>query len=241
LIAKARDLVGKTDRVGELTDILLKLEARIQTADKSKELLDKKRIKYGILAYNLCFAIIALGVGWWAICGPYLPCRSCDNSTQSAVATPAPQSSGQASVQGPEQNPAGNPMEKIKALTLVNWLVLGFAAGTLGGAMVGIYGLIYHGIRGDFSSDYLVWYWSKPFKGGLSGLVAILPFMAGLAVFKIESAVEVQTTIAYITVVSFLTGYNERYFLQLLNTVGKTVFGPGETNGGTDSAITKPG
>ncbi|MGA2157690.1 MAG: hypothetical protein ABSG90_00595 [Dehalococcoidia bacterium] len=240
LISKARGYI-KDNNLLEANDALFKLEARIKSADESGAIFKKWRYRYGLILLHLFFAFLALGIGWIAICGPYLPCRSCDNSTQSVGVNTTTQNSEQVSAQGSEQNTSKNPMEQTNVLTLVNWLVLGFASGMLGGAMIGIFGLIYHGIQRDFSEDYLDWYWSKPLKGAFSGLIAVLPFMAGLAVFKITSAVEIQTTIAYISVISFLVGFNERNFLQLLNTVGKSVFGPGDTNGGTDSTTTKPG
>lgn len=224
LISKARGDI-KDNKLVEANDTVLRLEARIKTAAKSRELLGKRRWWIWIGLWDLVFFVGALIIGWCAICGPYLPCRACDNATQADVAAPA------------GQNPAQNAAAAAAPLTLINWLVLGFSAGILGGVVISMYGLVDHGVKGDFSEDYKTWYWYKPIKGGLSGAVAVLPFIAGLAVFKIESTEQIQTTIAYITIASFLVGYCERYFFQLLNRVGTIIFKPSNS---TESGNNKP-
>jgi hypothetical protein len=224
----------------QANSMLLRLEARIKTAEKSRELLVKHWFWLAISVYNIGFLLIAIAVGWWAmlLLSP-LRTPACDNATQ--VAATASDNATKATVAASTDNVSTEKTkEKVIPLPIVYWIVLGFSAGILGGVVIGLFGLVYHGVQGDFSKDYLPWYWLKPLKGGLAGAVAVLPFLAGLAVFQIDTTTQVQTAVAYIAIVSFLVGYCERNFLQLMDRIGTIIFKPSDSGGTGNSQAAKP-
>jgi hypothetical protein len=227
LIAKARDLIAKPDRIGEARDTLFKLEARINAADESRNMLCKKRYCLWIGLWNLPFLAIALFIGWLAVDGLYTSCKAGDNAAPAAVVAPV------------GQNPAQNGAATAIPLSFGYYLLLGCSAGIFGGVTISIFGLVKHGIQGDFAKAYIPWYVYKPVKGGLAGAVSVLPFIAGLAAFQIDFKTQIQTTIAFISLASFLIGYCERYFLQLLDTVGTVIFKPADNAGSGSSKEVK--
>ncbi len=239
LIAKARSNIKSNDLI-QANSMLLRLEARIKTAEKSRELLVKHWFWLAISVYNIGFLLIAVAVGWWAmlLLSP-LRTPASDNTTQ--VGATASDNATKATVAVSTDNVSTEKTaEKVIPLPIVYWIVLGFSAGILGGVVIGLFGLVYHGVQGDFSKDYLPWYWLKPLKGGLAGAVAVLPFLAGLAVFQIISDSQVQTAVAYIAIVSFLVGYCERNFLQLMDRIGTIIFKPSDSAGNGNSQAAKP-
>ncbi len=249
LIAKARSSIKGNDLI-QANSMLLKLEARIKAAEKSREMLIKNWFWLSISVYNIGFLLIAIAVGWWAmlLLSP-LRAPASDNTTQVAatasdnatpVAATASDNATQAAAASTDNVSTKKTAEKVIPLPIVYWLVLGFSAGMLGGVVIGLFGLVYHGVQGDFSKDYLPWYWLKPLKGGLAGAVAVLPFLAGLAVFQIDNATQVQTAVAYIAIASFLVGYCERNFLQLMDRIGTIIFKPSDSAGTGNSQAAKP-
>jgi len=239
LIDKARSNIKGNDLI-QANSMLLRLEARIKAAEKSRELLVKHWFWLAISVYNIGFLLIAIAVGWWAmlLLSP-LRTPASDNTTQ--VAATASDNATKAAVAASTDNvTTEKTAEKVIPLPIVYWIVLGFSAGILGGVVIGLFGLVYHGVQGDFSKDYLPWYWLKPLKGGLAGAVAVLPFLAGLAVFQINTDSQVQTAVAYIAIVSFLVGYCERNFLQLMDRIGTIIFKPTDSTGSGNSQAAKP-
>lgn len=123
------------------------------------------------------------------------------------------------------------PDENLPPVWLASWLLLGFAAGMLGGVLISLYGLVKHGTAGDFDHSFIKWYWCKPLIGALSGSIAALPFLGGLFIFNVSDRVPILVT--SIASVSMLAGFYERFFLQLIDRLGQVILTPGESTENT--------
>lgn len=124
------------------------------------------------------------------------------------------------------------PDDKLPALWLMSWFLLGFASGMLGGTLISLYGLVRHSAAGDFDQSYVIWYWCKPFIAAMSGSVAALPFVAGLFVFDVGT--RAQVLVASVASVSVLAGFYERFFLRLVDRIGQVVLSPGENQANSE-------
>lgn len=118
------------------------------------------------------------------------------------------------------------PSDNLPPVWLVSWFLLGFASGMLGGVLISLYGMVKHGMAGDFDRNSIQWYWCKPLVGALSGSVAALPFLGGLFIFSVSNSTPILVT--SIASVSFLAGFYERYFLKLIDRLGEVILSPGE-------------
>lgn len=96
-------------------------------------------------------------------------------------------------------------------------------SGALGGTTIAWWGIVKHTIQMDFDDQYQSWYWFKPLLGAIFGVVSVIIIQSGM-VGLAQSNVEVQNT-SILHIVSFLAGFSERFFVQLIDRVMTALFG----------------
>jgi hypothetical protein len=113
---------------------------------------------------------------------------------------------------------------------LPTWVLAG---GALGGCFVSLVGIAMHTVDWD-SSRYAYWHLFRPLLGMISGSVAVLILLfvlKGIApnVMPATDASYTPSGIAVMFVISFVVGYREETFRELVKRVVDVVLGPGET------------
>ncbi len=100
--------------------------------------------------------------------------------------------------------------------------------GAIGGTTIVYWGLIKHTIDLDFDDQYVIWYLLKPILGAITAVVSVLIVKAGL--FTLQGTSDLKTGGEFtLYVIAFLTGFSERFFIQLIDRVLTALFGGGTT------------
>lgn len=106
-------------------------------------------------------------------------------------------------------------------------------SGAIGGTTIAYWGIVKHNILMDFDDQYEMWYWFKPLLGGIFGIIAVLIMKAGVISLSVQTAAgsdagqpeKLALNTALLTIIAFLAGFSERFFVRLIDRVMTAFFG----------------
>lgn len=94
--------------------------------------------------------------------------------------------------------------------------------GMLGGTTIVLWGIVKHGTDMTFDHAYIIWYLLKPLLGAIMGVVAVLIVQAGF--FTLQGNLDINNPTPLL-VLSFVGGFSERFFIQILDRVITSLLG----------------
>jgi len=98
--------------------------------------------------------------------------------------------------------------------------------GMLGGTTIVLWGIVKHGTDMTFDRAYVIWYLLKPLLGAIMGVVAVLIVQAGF--FTLQGNLEIKNPTPLL-VLSFIGGFSERFFIQVIDRVVTSLLGGEKT------------
>jgi hypothetical protein len=109
--------------------------------------------------------------------------------------------------------------------------------GMVGGTTIVLWGIVKHGTDMTFDRAFVVWYLFKPLLGAIMGVGVVLFVQSGF--FTLQGNLDIKNNTPLL-VLSFLAGFSERFFIQVIDRVVTTILGADKTSTSSQAPPPKP-